>query len=55
MGLASQLVDYVEKTFKNIDIPYCEIQFSDTNQGAEAFWIKNGYQKVSHNCRKMLN
>ncbi len=53
-GLASQLVDYVEETFIDMSIPYCEIQYSNTNHEAEAFWHKSGYQKTSHNCRKIL-
>ncbi len=53
-GLASQLVSYVEESFKQMDIPYCEIQYSDTNHEAEEFWFKSGYQKVSCNSRKML-
>ncbi len=54
-GLASQLVAHVEETFVNMDVPYCEVQFSNSNCEADAFWSKSGYQKASHNCRKMLN
>jgi len=53
-GLASQLVDYIEDAFRHLDIPYCELQYSDTNLEAETFWLKSGYHKVSHHCRKML-
>lgn len=54
-GLATQLLDYIEAIFKDMAIPYCEIQYSDSNSEAEAFWMKSGYQKVSHSCRKILN
>jgi len=53
-GLASQLVKHMEDTFNNLKIPYCEIQYSDTNDEAKSFWEKSGYQVVSHSCRKML-
>lgn len=53
-GLAKQLVKHMEDTFKNVEIPYCEIQYSDSNEEAKAFWKKLGYQAVSHNCRKFL-
>jgi len=54
-GLAKQLVIHMEDTFKNLQIPYCEIQYSDSNKEAKAFWNKLNYQPVSHNCRKFLN
>jgi len=54
-GLARQLVVHMEDTFKNLQIPSCEIQYSSTNNGAKAFWDKLGYRAVSHNCRKFLN
>ncbi|MFT5453073.1 MAG: ribosomal protein S18 acetylase RimI-like enzyme [Enterobacterales bacterium] len=54
-GLATQLVLHMEDTFKNLNVPYCEIQYSDSNSEAKAFWEKSGYTKVSHTCRKMLN
>ena len=53
-GLATLLVKHMEDTFKNLKIPYCEIQYSDSNSEAEAFWEKSGYQKVSHSCRKVF-
>ncbi len=53
-GLARQLVTHMEDTFKNLKIPYCEIQYSDANKEAKAFWEKSGYQVVSHSSRKML-
>ena len=53
-GLASQLVRHMEDTFKNLDIPYCDIQYGNSNIEAEAFWKKAGYQKISQSCRKML-
>ena len=53
-GLATQLVKHMEDTFKNMNIPYCELQYSDSNCEAAAFWKKSGYQTVSHTCRKML-
>lgn len=54
-GLASQLVKQMEDTFKNLKIPYCDIQYSATNTEAKGFWEKAGYQKTSQSCRKMLN
>ncbi len=52
--IASRLVTYMEDTFRNLNIPYCEVQYSDTNSNASHFWDKTGYQKISHSCRKML-
>lgn len=52
--LADQLVNHMEDTFKNLDIPYCEISFSISNQEAKGFWLTKGYQPVSQNCRKIL-
>jgi len=54
-GLAMQLVQHMEDTFKNLNISYCEIQYSSSNKEAQGFWCKAGYQVVSQNCRKMLN
>ena len=54
-GIASALVRYMEETFKTMDIPYCEIQYSESNIEAEAFWKKSGYARVSQTCRKMLS
>lgn len=54
-GLALQLLNQMEDTFKNLQIPYCEIQYSTANKEAEDFWAKSGYLVVSHNSRKMLN
>ncbi len=53
-GLALQLVKHMEDSFKNLKIPYCEVQYSDTNNEAEAFWGRAGYNIISHSCRKML-
>jgi len=53
-GLAMQLVNHMEDTFKNLQVPYCEIQYSASNIEAAAFWEKVGYQIVSHNCRKIF-
>jgi len=53
-GLAIQLVKYMEDTFKNLKIPYCEVQYSDSNDEALVFWEKAGYISVSHSCRKIL-
>ena len=53
-NLASQLLIHMEDTFKNLKVPYCDIQYSDTNKEAEAFWDKAGYTKVSHSCRKIF-
>ena len=52
--LAAQLVAHMEDTFKNLDIPYCEISFSASNKEAEGFWLAQGYQSVSQTCRKIL-
>jgi ribosomal protein S18 acetylase RimI-like enzyme len=54
-GIASSLVTYMEDTFKSLNIPYCEIQYSASNNEAKAFWVKTGYSTVSHTCRKFLN
>jgi ribosomal protein S18 acetylase RimI-like enzyme len=54
-GLASQLVNQMEVTFKNLKIPYCDIQYSSSNKEAAAFWTKAGYQKISQSCRKVFN
>lgn len=54
-GLAKQLVIHMEDTFKNLQIAYCDIQFSDNNMEAKAFWDKLGYRPVSHSCRKFLS
>ncbi len=53
-GLARQLVSHMEDTFKNLDVPYCEIQYSSTNKEAEGFWNKAGYKVVSTTSRKFL-
>lgn len=52
--LAHQLVTHMEDTFKNLEIPYCEISFSVSNAEAEAFWLASGYEPVSQTCRKFL-
>lgn len=52
--LADQLVNHMEDTFKNLDIPYCDISFSISNQEAKGFWLAKGYQPVSQTCRKIL-
>ena len=54
-GLAMQLVRHMEDTFKNLKVPYCEIQYSASNKEAAAFWSKVGYKQVSYNSRKMLS
>ncbi len=54
-GLAMQLVNYMEDTFRNLNVPYCEIQYSTSNNEAEAFWQKADYHTISHSCRKLLN
>ena len=54
-GLALQLVKHMEDTFKNLDVPYCEIQYSETNVEASAFWKKAGYSIVSLSCRKIFS
>lgn len=54
-GLALQLVNHMEDTFKNLQVPYCEIQYSASNSEAKAFWKKAGYQVISQSCRKMFN
>jgi ribosomal protein S18 acetylase RimI-like enzyme len=54
-GLALQLVNHMEDTFQNLDIPYCEIQYSKSNIEASAFWKKAGYEVVSLRCRKILS
>jgi len=53
-GIASLLVKHMEDTFQNLDVPYCEIQYSDSNTEAKAFWNKAGYKVVGHHSRKML-
>ncbi len=53
-GLAMQLVNYMEDTFNNLNVPYCEIQYSNSNNEAAVFWEKAGYQTISHSCRKRL-
>lgn len=54
-GLAKELVQHMEDTFINLKIPYCEIQYSESNIEAKSFWSKAGYRLVSHSCRKMLS
>jgi len=53
-GLANQLVSHMEQTFKNLEIPFCEISFSVSNDEAKGFWLANNYQPVSQTCRKFL-
>jgi len=53
-GLARQLVKHMEDTFINLNVPYCEIQYSDSNDEAVDFWENAGYKKISHSCRKIL-
>ena len=53
-GLASQLLEYMEATFKELNIHYMEITYSEGNQEAEVFWEKQGYRKVSQRSRKYL-
>jgi len=53
-GLAAELLTHMEQTFKNLNIPYCEINYSINNLEAESFWQSKGYQPVSQNCRKFL-
>lgn len=52
--LAHHLVTHMEQTFKNLEIAYCEISFSATNEQANAFWLASGYEPVSQTCRKFL-
>ncbi|MBT8448957.1 MAG: GNAT family N-acetyltransferase, partial [Gammaproteobacteria bacterium] len=47
-GLASQLLQYMETTFKELNIDYMEISYADGNKEAEAFWNRQGYRSVSH-------
>lgn len=54
-GLAAKLVNAIEETFVNLDIPYCEIQYSQSNTEAAAFWEKVGFQVVNHTSRKFYN
>lgn len=54
-GLAAQLVEHMESTFKNLQIPYCEISYSITNDEARGFWQSVGYAPISQTCRKFLN
>ena len=53
-GLASQLLQYMETTFKELNIDYMEISYADGNKEAEAFWNKQGYRSISHKSRKYL-
>ena len=53
-GLAKELVLTLEKTFEEMGIPYCEIQYSSVNVEAAIFWKKLGYQVVSYNARKFF-
>ena len=53
-GLAGQLLEHMEQTFRNLDVPYCEISYSVTNDEAKGFWERNGYQAVSTTCRKFF-
>ena len=53
-GIAQQLLQHMEQTFTNLDVPFCEISYSVTNQEAESFWHDNGYKPVSKTCRKFL-
>jgi len=54
-GLAHQLVAHMEQTFSNLNVPYCEIQYSTINREAEEFWNSVGYTAVSVTSRKILN
>ena len=54
-GLAAKLVQSMEETFINLSIPYCEIQYSQSNKEAESFWHKVGFHVVSHTSRKFYN
>jgi len=54
-GLARQLVNHMEQTFSNLNVPYCEVQYSTINGEAEGFWQNLGYTPVSVTSRKILN
>ena len=54
-GLGLLLVAHMEDTFKNLEVPYCEIQYSESNVEARAFLLKAGYQVVNHTSRKMFD
>ena len=53
-GLARKLVAQMETTFCNLHLPYCELQYSDSNLEAKAFWDQMGYKITSHSCRKIF-
>ena len=53
-GLAGQLLQHMEQTFRNLEVPYCDISYSVSNSEAEGFWQSNGYQTVSTSCRKFF-
>lgn len=54
-GLAGLLVEHMENTFRNLNIPYCEISHSMGNEEAAGFWQAKGYTPVSQTCRKFLS
>ena len=53
-GLARQLLEHMEQTFRNLDVPYCEISYSVNNKEAKGFWLSNGYEPVSTTSRKFF-
>lgn len=53
-GLARQLLEHMEQTFQNLEVPYCEISYSTSNEEAKGFWQTHGYEAVSTSCRKFF-
>ncbi len=52
--IAEKLVDEVEHCFKQIGIDYVECSYTASNQLAQGFWGKQGYEKNSITARKVI-
>lgn len=54
-GIAGLLVETMETCFRELGIPYCEIQYTTQNPAAEGFWSARGYRQDHVTCRKFLD
>lgn len=53
-GVASALLESIERDFALINIPYCEVAATACNQKAAYFWKTKGYKVVTNQSRKNL-
>jgi len=53
-SIAKQLVNNVERCFKEVGIEYVECSYTNFNEQAKHFWSKLGYLENSISARKFL-